>query len=80
MDSPRSPTDDREAPYCRRCGQYAEPDDFYCWSCGGEEEVLAGQTVPHIYYQGTGLGTIYVGDTMARVAIGRVVGSTAGRE
>ena len=49
MDSPRSPTDDREAPYCRRCGQYAEPDDWCCWACGGEELILAGQIVPHVY-------------------------------
>lgn len=44
---PRDPNDTREAPHCRRCGSLAEPDDYYCWLCGGEEMVLSGLVVAH---------------------------------
>lgn len=49
--APRDPTDSREAPYCRRCGGFAEPGDFLCWRCGGEELVLSGEVVAHTYGQ-----------------------------
>lgn len=54
----RNPNDHREPPHCKRCGKPAEPDDFYCWHCSGEQMILKGQVVPHIYLNTTAMTAV----------------------